>query len=126
VPVPDDSTKEKFLREDLYHALRWLFDGRNVCVGAPFHGRKRDMDTYSPDWKRLEFLLNGEARAQSLSSVFRVIPARENDSLEVKDSEGRREALPPEIVSNLLQDSTRLAHFVTDFHQLDASATHRP
>jgi hypothetical protein len=27
VPVPDDSTKEKFLLEDLYNALRWLFEG---------------------------------------------------------------------------------------------------
>ncbi len=27
MPVPDDSTKEKFLREDLYNALRWLFEG---------------------------------------------------------------------------------------------------
>jgi len=27
VPVPDDSTKQAFLRDDLYDALRWLFVG---------------------------------------------------------------------------------------------------
>ena len=37
MPVPDDSTKEKFLLEDLYKALRWLFEGAllgNLYISA--------------------------------------------------------------------------------------------
>jgi hypothetical protein len=81
------------------------------------------MESYDPEWKRLEFLLNAEARIQSLDPIFRVIPAQENESLGVKYGEEHRQLLPPATVSNFLQNEVQLSKFVTDFHQLNKNQT---
>jgi hypothetical protein len=80
------------------------------------------MELRDPEWKRLEYLLNAEAKIQSSTGTFRVIPAQENDFLEIKCDKVRK-LMSPEMVSDLLQNPIQLSKFVSQCRQSNSSRT---
>ncbi len=80
------------------------------------------MESYDPEWKKLEHLLNTKAKIQSSTGTFRVIPSQQNDFLEVK-CEKLRELMSPEMVSSLLRNPVQLSKFVSECRRSNSSRT---